>query len=115
MCGKYRVKMKGEMSAEELRAVKEGKTGESPGGSPAPEEEKKEEEKNDPPAGASLPPGDPPGEEEESGRTGGGLIFVAVILAAVGACWFLWRAYRNRRVENTDDEDFEEVRRYVRA
>lgn len=103
LCGKYRVKMKGDLTPEDLQALKGGRKEENP-------EEKKEEEKTGPsfsPAEEAEDPADPP--EEEGGR-GGGLVFVALIVVAAGALWFLWGAYRNRRAEDYADEEVGYVR-----
>ena len=88
ICGKYRVKMKSELLAEEENA---GEQKENP-------PEKTEE--NDPASENKQ-------ENTEEEKNGGGiLLYAGLLILALSAGWFLWRSYRAKRAEREYYEDY---------
>jgi len=111
VCGKYRTKMKSEMSAEELQAAKGGHSEENNGEK---EEKNERKEENSPDSSPSSP--EENGGEKGEEKTGGSfLLYAGILILALSAGWFLWRAVLARRAENDDSEEYGEMRRYVRA
>jgi len=107
ICGKYRTKMKSDMTAEELKAAKAAHPEENSGE----EEEKNRRREENSPESSPFSPEENGGEEGEEKTGGGVLLYVGILILALSAGWFLWRAYRARRAENSVDEEM----RYVRA
>jgi len=103
--------MKSEMSAEELQAAKGGHSEENNGEK---EEKNERKEENSPDSSPSSP--EENGGEKGEEKTGGSfLLYAGILILALSAGWFLWRAVLARRAENDDSEEYGEMRRYVRA
>lgn len=119
LCGKYRTKMKGEMTADELAAAKAGHPEENPPEKKennGEEEEKSRRREENSPEKKENSPEESGGEKGEEKKGEGFLLYVGVLALAVAAGYFLYRAVLTRRAENYDSEEYAEVRRYgVRA
>lgn len=102
ICGKYRTKMKSEMTDEELQIAKGGKPEEK---EPEKNENTGEKEEN-PPEKKENSPEENGGEKGDEKNGGGILLYAGILILALSAGWFLWRAVVARRAEREYYEDY---------